>query len=122
MGNSLKMFNAFRNHARNEYANDRGLHGVPATFQLYIGADNTTKRVDFTALREVLDARHDGYTIAPTTGAWKGELEASVVVTISAPSAVVLATAREVATALRQDAVGVVRVGNGMSFVTGQNT
>jgi hypothetical protein len=89
-----------------------------ATYQLYVGADNATGLVSLKALRKVLDARHAGYTITFSEGSWEGKREHSVVVTVVGTLAHVTSTARVLVKSLKQESVGLVRIGGEMDFVS----
>jgi hypothetical protein len=87
------------------------------TFQLYVGADNTTDVLDRPTLFRVLDERHEGYTVTFATGAWEGKHQESAVVTLSDTESRVRATAASLRYSLDQDSVGMVRIGGSMEFV-----
>jgi hypothetical protein len=87
------------------------------TWNLYIGSDNETGTIDHRKMRRVLDEFHVGYTIAYTVGAWEGRSESSVIVTLTGTESRVRATAQSVRLALKQQAVGIVRIGDDMVFV-----
>lgn len=75
------------------------------TVEILVGADNATGKVDRAALADILDARHDGWTIRDGLGSWKGQREESVTVLLSDPEPAVMATMVAIRDGLRQDAV-----------------
>jgi hypothetical protein len=109
MGNSPSVYEAWRKSA----ADSQG-----GTWQLYVGADNKTHSINTTRLYAALDARHSGYTVAFTMGAWEAVKEQSVVVTVTGQERYVRGTARMLAGYLDQGAVGLVRIGTDMEMVS----
>jgi hypothetical protein len=75
------------------------------SFELFIGSDNRTHKVERAKLLQVLDANHEGYTVVPSTGYYKGEREESVVVTIADDEQAVLSTIGKLKQALKQDSI-----------------
>ena len=59
------------------------------TYKLYIGANNSTGKVDNGIIERILNKFYDGYTIEHATGYWKGTREPSVLVTISSENDIV---------------------------------
>lgn len=80
------------------------------TFQLYIGANNRTKRLETAKIRRVMPGRHDGFTLVPVTGYWQGERENSVLVIVNDDPAKVRQTIAILKAELQQEAIGVQRV------------
>lgn len=75
------------------------------TAEILVGANNQTGRVERDRLAAILDTRHDGWTIRDGVGSWKGQREESVTVLLSDDADAIMATMREIVTALDQDAV-----------------
>lgn len=118
MGVSPRHYEVWRKSARRTTEKGRP-DALPATFQLYVGSDPESGEVDHHRLNRLLSKRHTGYTISWAAGHWRGVSEDCVVVTISDTPAIVLETARQLQLDLNQEAVGLVRVGNGMVMVNG---
>ena len=53
------------------------------TYQLYIGANNQTKKVEIDKIQRILNGEYDGYTIARVSGYWHGQPEPSVSVLLT---------------------------------------
>lgn len=51
-------------------------------YNLFIGANNTTKVVEIEKIKEITGAAFDGFTIIPAAGFWMGSEEKSVIVQI----------------------------------------
>lgn len=78
-------------------------------YNLYIGANNETGKLELDKLRATLDKWYKGYTIVHAVGAWEGQREPSVIVTIQ-PShgyTVLVARMQELKRELKQEAIGV---------------
>ena len=92
------------------------------TYQLHIGANNTTGIVEKDRIIQVLSSHYDGFTLQDTVGYWKGTPEYSCIATIAnvTESDGIVKLARELAQVLEQDAVGVTAIPTGMDFITAQ--
>jgi hypothetical protein len=78
------------------------------TFTLYVGADNSTGTVDHDTLRAVLDERHEGYTIVPALGRWKGKEEQSILVIIGTDDELAVnRTVTDLKDRLNQQSIGI---------------
>lgn len=82
------------------------------TFQLYIGDAQEHH------LEGILRLHVDGYTMVRTMGYWKGQTEDSIVVTVSTNRGAAVRLAKDLAARLNQEAIGLVRVGDAMEFVS----
>lgn len=51
-------------------------------YNLYVGSNNRTKRLELAKIRKATAARFDGFSLMPLTGYWKGTAERSVMVQI----------------------------------------
>lgn len=77
------------------------------TYNLFIGSNNQTKMLEIEKIREILDERHEGYTITRTQGAWHKERENSCTVLLQVEhKGQAVMTAQILRKALQQDAVG----------------
>ena len=76
------------------------------TYQLYIGANNQTRKVEIDKIQKILNGEYDGYTIANVLGYWQGKPEKSVSVLLTdrKPSHL-LGVIGKLKTALDQDAI-----------------
>lgn len=76
------------------------------TYNLYIGSNNQTKKLELNKIKSILNTRHQGYTIYPVTGAWNGEEEHTALVTIEDDTAKIMETMNILKTELNQEAIG----------------
>lgn len=76
------------------------------TFQLYVGANNTTKRLELAKIRRIVGARHNGFTVYPVTGYWHGQSEQTAIVIINDNTNKIKQTIEILKNALSQDAIG----------------
>lgn len=82
------------------------IKGSKMTFQLYIGSNNRTKKLETRKVRSVMASRHDGFTLYPVTGYWKGQRENSLIVLVEDDETKVMATIAILKSALEQEAIG----------------
>jgi hypothetical protein len=75
------------------------------TYQIYVGSNNQTKQLELFLIEQILADRHVGFTLEQATGYWKGEKEATAVITIADTSKSVMQTIRELKIKLNQDAI-----------------
>jgi hypothetical protein len=81
------------------------------TYNLYIGSNNTSHKVELLKIKNVLNDNFDGYTIsAINTGVWQGVEEESVTVTIICEEVQMYAVVRKLNTILDQDAIAFQKV------------
>lgn len=76
------------------------------TYQLYIGSNNVSKRLELAKIERVLAVQHSGFTILPATGYWQGTKERSVTVIIEGLQATILDTISRLKSELAQEAIG----------------
>lgn len=82
-----------------------------STFNLYVGSDNKTKKVDYKLLYMVLDHDFSGYTVNHAVdGVWNREHEQSCVVTIAEDKTKVLNVVKKLKQVLKQEAIGLQEV------------
>lgn len=86
------------------------------TFNIYIGADNKTGRVDRELIESTLNKRHEGYTLLPSVGYWHGKREQSLVAIVADAPSNVLQSVKELKRVLNQEAVAYQLV-NDMEFI-----
>jgi hypothetical protein len=87
------------------------------TFNLYVGANNKTGKVEVQRLQAILDKNHAGYTLNfSVKGVWKSKHEASVIVTIADEHQKVLDTVTRLKRELKQEAIGL-QVVNEIEFI-----
>ena len=87
-------------------------------FRLYIGSNNTTKKLETAKAKTVINRFFEGYTIAKTDGIWKGAVEKSMTVDIETESQELITTAvKELCKELQQQAIGVAKIGE-MQFIS----
>lgn len=90
-------------------------------YKYYIGANNSTKRVEQNKAVKIISKYFKGFTLAKSTGYWQGEQEHSITVEIETEDLkTILATAKELCKELKQQAVGVAQIGT-MQFITPNN-
>jgi hypothetical protein len=77
-----------------------------STYNVYVGSDNTTGKLDIQRIQSVLVRMHEGYTIQRATGSWRGTVEESAIVTISDKTDKVIETVKLLKTELSQESVG----------------
>lgn len=86
------------------------------TYNLYIGANNTTGELELDKIRDILDRNFSGYTIVHSVGAWEGQREPSVIVTLASSIDELMNTIRNLKDELAQDAIGIQEV-NVLRFI-----
>lgn len=87
-------------------------------FRLYIGSNNTTKKLETEKAKTVINRFFEGYTITKANGLWKGETEKSLVVDIETNNKMAIKLlAKRLCLELQQQVVGVAKIGK-MSFVS----
>ena len=77
------------------------------TYNIYIGADNDTGKIDLDLIASIVSKYHEGFTMVEARGYWQGKPEPSCVVTIEGQGYDILATVRELGETLHQDAIGI---------------
>jgi hypothetical protein len=84
-----------------------------ATYNMFVGSNNVTHKVELDKLTNILDEYLDGYTITNAKGVWQGTHEDSVIVTIANISDQwVRLIAKNVRVNLDQNAVAIQLVNN----------
>ena len=77
-------------------------------FNLYIGADNATGRLDRFTIREITSKAFKGFTMIDAAGIWQGKAEASIILQIETLDRdQVLRLAQVLKSELHQDAIGI---------------
>ena len=76
------------------------------TFQLYIGANNRTKRLEMSKIRRIVSARHQGFTVHTAEGYWNGVKENTAIVTIAGNQTKIKNTIEILKQELEQDSIG----------------
>lgn len=79
--------------------------GFVETFTLYIGSNNTTKKLELKKIEAILSRRHDGFTISRAVGHWRGSKESTAVVSLAADRLAALASIADLKAELHQEAV-----------------
>jgi hypothetical protein len=75
-------------------------------YNLYIGANNKTGKVEWGTIERILNKRHKGYTLAPVIGYWQGKQEKSCMAIIEAEAPLVMQSLHELQRELKQDSIG----------------
>lgn len=75
------------------------------TVEMFIGQNNTTHTLELNTLKEVLNKRHEGYTISVVTGAWKGSEEDTARVLLSDTRQKIQNTIKQLKKVLHQEAI-----------------
>jgi len=86
-------------------------------YNLYIGANNTTGKVEKEKAIKLISKTFEGLTLTNASGYWQGKPEKSIVISIETEKKeLVLKVAKELTIELKQDAVGVAKIGK-MDFI-----
>jgi hypothetical protein len=75
------------------------------TFELFIGSNNNTGRLERSKLEKVLAKRHDGFTIYAARGYWRGSAENTAGVLVHDEPKRIMDTIAELKDALQQEAI-----------------
>lgn len=75
------------------------------TFELFIGSNNKTGKVERELLIQTLAKYHEGFTVQPATGYWQGTREESVTVIIADTPDSIIETIKKLKYILKQDAI-----------------
>jgi hypothetical protein len=75
------------------------------TVEMFIGQNNETQVLELETLKDVLNKRHDGYTIQVVTGAWRGSEEDTARVLLSDNKNKILDTIKQLKKLLNQEAI-----------------
>lgn len=87
-------------------------------FRLYIGSNNTTKKLEVEKAKRVINRFFEGYTISRANGLWKGQTEKTLIVDIETnKKTAVKLLAKRLCKDLDQQAVGVAQIGK-MNFIS----
>jgi len=76
-----------------------------ASFNLFIGSNNKTKKLEVDKIEKVLNKRHSGYTLEYCIGYWKGAKEKSVKVSVSDDGELVMQSIKELKRELQQESI-----------------
>lgn len=89
----------------------------------FVGADNTTKKLDRTAIANTFASHFEGFTISDAVGYWKGEQEPSarIEVLTDEPAQKLQEIARTLCTLLSQEAVLLEIERNEYEFISNSN-
>lgn len=94
---------------------------VDRTWEIYVGADNATHRIDDEYVSKIVKALDyhgvDGATFTRAEGVWKGQREESVVITLSTDEGTTYRVATTLRDVLNQDAVAYRDAGPALLFV-----
>lgn len=81
------------------------------TFNLYIGANNRTGKLELHQIKNILNKNHQGYTLnSAVSGFWQGQIERSCIVTIADSAEAVNKTVQLLKYTLKQQSIGVQEV------------
>lgn len=81
------------------------------TYNLYIGADNRTKKVNFRLVYKTLDEQFEGYTVnRAVDGVWRKGHEQSCIVTVKDDEYKITTAIKRLKQVLHQEAIGVQKV------------
>jgi hypothetical protein len=87
-------------------------------FRLYIGSNNTTKKLESQKAVRLISKTFQGFTISKGSGYWQGKLEKNLIVEIETQKEKeVKKLGRLLCIKLKQQAVGVAKIGK-MSFIS----
>lgn len=78
------------------------------SFELYIGSNNDTHKLELQKIIDVTLKHYDGATIIGqgVTGIWKGGTERTAIVTVLSDQGTLLKYMEDLKTELKQDAIG----------------
>lgn len=74
------------------------------TFQLFIGSNNNTHKLEIEKIERIMSSHFDGFTISQGTGYWQGSREHTAIVEISTDNDI-LPLIDELKQTLHQDAI-----------------
>jgi hypothetical protein len=87
------------------------------TYQLLIGANNTTKELETSKIISIASQHFDGFNLSETLGFWQGVQERTANLTIATDKPLLIERlANILKSELNQDAVAVLTIGN-MEFI-----
>ena len=75
------------------------------TVEMFIGENNKTHVLELETLKEVLNSRHEGYTVSVVTGAWHGVEETTARVLVSDSRSKIAGTINKLKKVLQQEAI-----------------
>lgn len=75
------------------------------TVNIYIGSNNTTKKLELAKIENILSRRHEGFTMIPCTGSWLGIKEKSLQVLLDDEQQRISDTLDTLKIELKQDAI-----------------
>lgn len=91
---------------------------TPSVYQLFIGSNNDTGKLEMDKIIQVLKNNFQGFTIVKSKGYWRDSVENSCIVTLSTCYASALVCAvYELKAVLHQECIGVVRISDFMKFI-----
>lgn len=76
------------------------------TYNLFIGSDNRTKRLNVSKIEQIMSDRHEGFTLYPVTGYWHGQQEHSMLVIVNDDNDKIKQTISILKQELVQEAIG----------------
>jgi hypothetical protein len=89
------------------------------TYRLYIGANNTTGTVEREKAMAIVSAYYEAFSLFDGVGYWRGEEEKNLIIEIATEdkAGVIEMLCRELKQALNQQAIGLLKIESGMSFI-----
>ncbi len=78
------------------------------SFQLFIGQNNETKKLETEKITGILSKYFDGFTIQKGVGFWRGQQEETAIVYVCDDADLVFACIGKMKTELKQDAIACV--------------
>ena len=76
-----------------------------ATFNLFIGSNNKTKRLEVDKIERIMNKRHKGYTVEYCFGYWQGKKEKSAKVLVTDDGDLIMQSVKELKRELQQDSI-----------------
>lgn len=76
------------------------------TYNLFIGSDNKTKTLNTKLIESIMSERHEGFTLYPVTGYWRGQSEHSMLIIVNDDDAKIKQTISILKQELEQEAIG----------------
>lgn len=86
------------------------------TYELFIGSNNETGKLEYDKIIKITLRHFDGMTISKADGAWKGGREKTAIVIVNATDNQIKKFAKELKSELKQEAIGI-RETNELKFI-----
>ena len=87
-------------------------------YKLFIGHNNRTKKLEEKKAVAIVAKTFEGFTAYKGLGYWQGQAERTLIIEIETPQrAGVVKVAKELATVLQQQAIGLAQIGK-LDFIT----